>query len=1047
MKPNHILGHLLALVLMLGSSALAGESVLSARFPALSPDGATVAFCYMGDIWTVPSTGGEAKRITFHDADDIRPHFSPDGNTILFSSRRHNNYDVFLIPAEGGAVKQLTFGSSMDVGSGWFPDGDSVLFTSKNVGWRDIFKVSVNGGMPIMLTGYPYEQEFNARITPDKKFLIYNNGSGNSRWWRRDLKSSRNCEIFMQDRSKPEFTSIRLTNYANHDVWPALNTESNEIYFVSCRGDWGQVHRIPVSGGEAVQLTNFDGDGVTWLNSNPQGTVLVFEQGQKIWFFDPNEGEPREVPITVRSDERSNVVEARRLSHDVEWFSLSPDEKKIASIIYGEVFIIPSEEPKTAHRLTRTTARERFVVWGKDSRTVYYASDRNGNYDIYKADVTADSEVRLSESSDDETKPVVSPDGRYLAFYRGLDKVIIYDLEKNTEQAQIDGVFFDLGVEPSIEYDWSPDSKWLIFTAAGPTYETDIYVSDLSGDVHNISRFAGWNYSPRFSADGKFIYFSSEISDFTETYKIDLVRKPVEFEESAFDSLFAEDEKDEDDGKESKKLDSEKAEEVRIDFDLIERRRSKAYSVSAASRQPALTPDLKKYVFVSNLLGKPEIWTIDAEDGEGLKQLTRSGGYKSNLIVSGDSKSLFYLEAGRIKKCGIDGSDPETLAFDVWMEVDQVAMNKQKFNEAWALLNSFFYDSTFHGTDWEWVRQKYEPSVSHARTERDFRYIVLEMMGELRASHLDIYSRMSGPNDAEATCYLGVELDYAMIDKYEEFRIARVYPGGPADMVGLVEGDLIKAIDGVLLTRSLNLNELLAGKEGKRVEVLVESDNKTSILNLKPISRGEHFALVYKDWVEGRRKYVDSLSGGRLAYLHIESMSSKCLEIFKQELVSVAEDKDGLIVDVRNNFGGNIAVHLLGMLVKTPYILRNFRDFPVTSENKMRSKAHEKPLALLMNNYSASNSEIFAEGFRKLKLGKIIGEPTSGAVIGTSSYGLIDGMRMRRPSWGAYTTEMEDTDLYPRQPDIFIENLPDDFINDRDPQLKKAVEELMKELK
>jgi tricorn protease len=215
---------------------------------------------------------------------------------------------------------------------------------------------------------------------------------------------------------------------------------------------------------------------------------------------------------------------------------------------------------------------------------------------------------------------------------------------------------------------------------------------------------------------------------------------------------------------------------------------------------------------------------------------------------------------------------------------------------------------------------------------------------------------------------------------------------------------------------------------------------------LKPISSGDLGSLAYNDWVETRRRMVDSLSGGRLAYIHIQAMSGKALEKFKEELVSIAESKDGLVIDVRNNGGGNIAVHLLGILVKTPYLLRNFRDFPVTSENKMRSDALEKPMTLLINNYSASNSEIFAEGFRKLKLGKIIGEPTAGAVIGTGSYTLIDGTRIRRPSWGAYTTEMEDTDLQPRYPDILVENLPDDFINGRDPQLVRAVAELMKEL-
>jgi C-terminal processing protease CtpA/Prc len=294
----------------------------------------------------------------------------------------------------------------------------------------------------------------------------------------------------------------------------------------------------------------------------------------------------------------------------------------------------------------------------------------------------------------------------------------------------------------------------------------------------------------------------------------------------------------------------------------------------------------------------------------------------------------------------------------------------------------------------------------------------------------------------------GIQIDYNALDRDGVFRIGHVVPESPAAVAGIKPGEYIHSIAGVPLSRETNINRLLAGTEGLRLAMAVsrEPGGRSEEIDLKPTAISEIRNLEYMDWVEGRRHVVDSLSGGRLAYIHIPRMARNRLEIFKQELVSIAESKDGLIIDVRDNGGGNIAVHLLGILVKTPYLLRNFRGFPTTSENKMRSKALEKPMALLINNYSASNSEIFAEGFRKLKLGKIIGEPTSGAVIGTSSYTLIDGSRIRRPSWGAYTAEMEDTELKSRQPDILVENLPDDFMNGRDPQLVRAVQELMSEL-
>lgn len=1026
---------------------LLAEEVLYARFPALSPDGRTVAFSYHGDIWTVSSSGGVANRLTAHEADDMIPHFSPDGRQILFSSRRHNNYDIFVMPVDGGKPKQLTFNSAFDVGSGWFPAGDSVLFTSRREGWRDIFKVSTNGGMPIKLTGYPKEQEYNGRLSPDGRYLLYNTGSGASRWWRRDLRASRNAEIFLQDRSKDEFTSLRLTEYANHDVWPVLNSEKGEVYFVSCRGDWAQIFKVPISGGNPVQLTEFTDDGVQWLNSNPQGTILVFEQNFRIWLLDPSNGVPQKVPITIRADERANLIEKKTFDGNVEWYSLSPDEKKIAVVIHGEVFVLPAEDPEEGIRITRTSARERFVVWGSDSKTVYFASDRTGNYDIFSADVMAGVETNLTNSDENEAKPVISPDGKYLAYYRGLDKIIRYDLENKTESVWIEGTFFDLGVEPTMEYCWSHDSKWLVFTMAGPTYETDIFVANLDGTKHNISKFAEWNYRPRFSSDGKQVYFTSTINESYDTYKIDLVRKPVEFFESSFDSLFVEEEEEKKDD-DSEEEESEEIEDVVIDFERIEKRRSKAYPLASSSSYPVLTPDGEKYIFVASLMGKPELWSVNADGDADLKQLTHSGKSKSYLTATSDSKSVFFLEGGKVRKCGVDGSDAKTLSFKARMEIDHLSNNRQKFNEAWAMLDAYFYDPEFHGTDWEATRRKYEPAVDHVRTDRDFRNLLLELMGELRASHLNVYSNEPGPNKNIVTARTGILIDYHSLDLDGVFRISHVVPESPAAVAGIKPGEYIRSIAGVPLSRETNINRLLAGTEGLRL-VMTTSDRpggKGEAINLKPISTSKIRDLEYKDWVEGRRHVVDSLSGGKLAYIHIPRMSRGRLEIFKQELVSIAEPKDGLIIDVRDNGGGNIAVHLLGILVKTPYFLRNFRGSPTTSENKMRSKALEKPMALLINNYSASNSEIFAEGFRKLKLGKIIGEPTSGAVIGTSSYTLIDGSRIRRPSWGAYTAEMEDIELKSRQPDILVENLLDDFMNGRDPQLVRAVEELMSEL-
>lgn len=1024
------------------AATTAAETISYARYPALAPDNQTIAFTYRGDIWSVPATGGKATRLTVNVAEDIRPQYSPDGKWLMFSSRRDNNYDVFIMPAEGGPARQLTYSSDYDVGTGWFPASDSVLFTSYRDGRGDIFKVSIDGGAPIKLTAYNESREYDAHISPDRRWILYNNGSGPYRWWRRDLRATKNSDLWLLDRSAPEYKSERITTWKNHDLWPVLDYGTGTIYFVSNHDeDWAQVYAVS-HGTEPTELTNFTGDGVQWLNSNPQGDMLVFEQDFKIWTLDPATKELKEVPIEISTDEAFNRFENQSLAGEIEWYSLSPDEKKVAVVAHGEAFILAADNPQTARQVTHTSARERYPVWGQDSQTLYYVSDRDGNYDLFSLDVVSGKEQQLTSTEANETKPLVSPDGKYLAYYRGLDRIMRRDLTTGVETVWVEGDFFDLGVETAYQYDWSPDSRWLTFVMAGPTYETNIFLVSLDGEVHNITQFDGWNYRPKFAADGKSVYFSSWFDGKDHTYQVDLEHKPTEFVEATVDSLFLQE-------PDKQAEDSETIAPVQVDFDNITARRHQSFSLAGSSEWPVLTPDSKQFIFVSSLLGKSEIWSVNTEEKPELTQLTQSGKGKSFLSVTSDGKHAYFLEDGQVKSLDLDSKKLATLEFAPTLEVDLVANNKQRFNEAWRMLRDYFYDPTLHGADWQVVREKYEPLLNDIRTEPEFDNFMNEVMGELRGSHLDIYPREPRPTHEQQTGRTGFYIDSKLLDTQGRYLVTDVLSDSPAALCGIKPGGYIMTVDGVMLKRETNLDSLLLGTIGNRVKLTIADSPtaKSREVDLKPVNTGTLNNLWYEDWVRSRRRLVDSLSQGRLAYIHIRAMNAPALERFKEELVGIAEPKDGLIVDVRNNPGGSIAVHLLGMLERTPFVLRNFRHFPTTSENKMRSKAFEKPLALLINNYSGSNSEIFAEGFRKLELGPIIGEPTAGAVIGTSAYTLIDGTRVRRPSWGSYTTEMEDTDLAPRQPDILVADTPDDLMNGRDPQLVRAVQELMKDLK
>ena len=269
--------------------------------------------------------------------------------------------------------------------------------------------------------------------------------------------------------------------------------------------------------------------------------MLVFEQDFKIWTLNPDDGTLNKVPIDINSDEIKNAVEPKVFKNNVEYFALSPDGKKIAAVVHGELFVIPSEKPEEGRQVTFSSARESYPAWGKGSRTIYYSTDIDGSHDIFSVDAFTGEQKQLTSTKENDLKPIVSPDGKYLAFYRGLHKIVRYDLGKNTEMTWVTGNFGDYGLENSIDYAWSPDSRWLAYAVFGPTMESDIYVADLDGNAHDISQFYGWNFDPKFSSDGKMLYFTFETRYESHTYKVDLQYKPVEYFEAFLDSLFMND--------------------------------------------------------------------------------------------------------------------------------------------------------------------------------------------------------------------------------------------------------------------------------------------------------------------------------------------------------------------------------------------------------------------------------------------------------------------------------------------------------------------------
>ncbi len=1033
--------------------ACAADGILFGQTPEISPTGDRIAFSYAGDLWVVSVSGGEARRITDHVGYDTNPVWSPDGARLAFASDREGNFDVWVVPVGGGRARQLTFHSNTDMPRDWTADGMQILFESRRGGSEDLWLVPVAGGMPVQVSGFFLEREAFADLSYDGRLLLYNDNRCTTGWQRRNFHSSDASEIYIAEFTTNGLRPTRLTRNEVHDLWPHFSPAADQIYFVSGRSGAYNIFRMSSNGENVVQLTHFDED-VNWLSLSEQSEMLTFSCDFGIWTMPLVGGEPERVLINCSTESKISTVEHKTFKGDASEYRVSPDKKKVAFVVHGELFVTGAEDGGHARRVSRSPWRERDVQWLPDSRRVFYTSDRSGSLDIYVCDTrTGDEEVFIATDRN-ESHALPSPDGEMVAYYSGDDHIIVVDAEGKQEIVVIEADFLDFRLEgDGRHFSWSPDSRWIAYAAYAGDFHSDIRVRNIEdGTDETVSYISRYNDRPVWSPDGEYIYFTSSFHDNADTYRVLLRDRKPEFDEDGIDSLYVEDEseEDDDDGKDGKK--EEITEPVVIDFDRIDRRARAFPQLASQEFSPVFSEDSEQIIFVADVLGsgKHDLWSYpadeDAEERE-LTQLTTSEKQKSRLQIVGDR--VWYLESGSIKSVNVSGGEKESLEFEAEMTIDLAADRNQMFAEAWSLLNDQFYDPGFHGVSWESVRKKYAAILPHIRAALDYQTLMRMMIGELNASHLN-YS-LPGAGVGNFTGRLGVQFDGALLESEGAFLVESVLTGSPADLdeSRIDAGEYLISVDGVRLGRAVNLNELLNRKVGKRVEVEVArttAGKNSRVVRIKPVTRPEIVSLRYESWVSERRKMVDELSGGRLAYLHIRAMGRGNLEQFKRELVTMADRKEGAVLDVRYNGGGSIAVHLLGIIDREPFLLRNFRGKPMTSETKMRSYGYEKPTSLLINNHSYSNAEIFAEGFRELDIGPIIGIPTAGAVIGTSNLRLLDGSSFRKPSWGAYDVNGGNLENDGRKPDFHVENDYLDWMEGRDPQLEKAVEELMKRL-
>ncbi len=1020
------------------------ETVVFPRTPAPSPDGTQVAFSFQGDIWVVPTSGGEAKRLTANPAYDYLPRWSPDGKQIAFSSDRYGNDDVFVLSLSGAGVNRLTYFSNADRVWQFLPDGQGVMFSSRRNFYYHrlpvLYRVPLTGGTPTKVLPEYADQ---GRISADGQYLVFVKGRTNI--YRKHYRGSSNADIFLyrfQDK-----TFQQLTHFDGNDMFPVFSPDGNTIYFASERDGTMNLYRMNRDGSNKTQLTFFKDDGIRYLDISTNGKILTFERGFDIYRYDVESGRAERIDIQLPLDYVTNPVKYQNYTSRAEEMAVSPDGKLVAFVVRGEVLVM-SENGRFLNQLTESPWREGDICWAPNSDSLLYVSDEAGNRDIYLihsgdprqkslALTTRFKRKKLIASSREEYAPQFSPDGKMIAFIRGKGDIVIYQLATGKTRTLIKG-----WSEP--EFRWSPDSRYLAYAREDEEANSEVFIIDVeTGKQWDISQHPDYDGTPRWSQDGRRIAFiSARKGDNYDIWMAYLRLADDEKTDAEWEEFFA-------DKKQQKKADS-----VRVVIDEPEKLYQRLRRVT---RLPGTESDFdwsprgQFLVFSSNSAGKSDLWKVKW-NGKDLKQLTRGGHAPQHILWHGKNKKIYYLKkGGLLASVSPDGGKTKTLNFRATLKIDIPGEQKQKFDEAWRTLYQKFYDPNFHGVDWKAMYRKYLPIATRVYTIRDFNSVVRLMLGELNASHLGIYPPGGTPQVGSGMLGLRYDESYSG----DGLKIAEVIPNGPCQRIPepVRVGEVLRAVNGIPLKKNTNLYALLENRIDKPTELLLSGKKNGTeyrrTVVVRPISYRKFMDLEYDRWREEKRELVHRLSHNRLGYIHIRAMGQQSLDRFEMELYAEAHGKEGLVIDVRNNGGGWTTDYLLNMLMIRDHAYTIPRDgkrgYPQAERRPLY--AWTKPIIVLCNEYSFSNAEIFSHAIKTLQRGKVVGKPTGGLVISTGSIRLIDGSRFRVPFRGWYViTNGVDMENHGAVPDIIVEDRPGDTAAHIDRQLERAVKELLSEL-
>jgi C-terminal processing protease CtpA/Prc len=750
--------------------------------------------------------------------------------------------------------------------------------------------------------------------------------------------------------------------------------------------------------------------------------------------------------------------------------AVSQDNRKIALAAHGEIFAASAHDGGQAFRVTNTPGPESQVTWAPDSTHVAFVSQRDAVTHVFLYDFVKHSETQLTSGPLPDQGPQFSPDGKMLAFIRDRKELRVLDPE--TKQERLLATGFIGGGFGGGSFAWAPDNQWIAYATDGAGGLRNAYVVPVTGGApRQVSFLANSNLGAlQWSPDGKFLIFQTgQRTETPEVIRVDLVPRQPKFAEEKFDDLFKPETPRAGGRGAGRGADASGAAtsaapaepktpvKVEIEFDGI-RRRLTALPLGMSVSQPVISPDGKYLLFSATAAGQANLYLYSLEEeaaggrggrgggrgGEGtrgIRQLTTTPGAKSHAHFSFDSKEVYFLEAGRVQAIGVDNRQTRAVNVDAEMDVDFQQEKMAVFEEAWAGQRDGYYDAKYNGADWNAVRKTYAPLIEGCRTPDEMRAILRLMIGELNSSHSGVSAPAAGGGGRGVVGQLGLTFDRAGYEGSGKLKITEVLPLSPAALAKIQPGEELRSVDGVAIGPHVNLDEQLQHKIDRRVTLRINDRDVT----VQPVaSLGD---LIYRKWVEDNRAYVARISNDRLGYVHIRDMSEQALTQLYLDLDAQNRARDGVVIDIRNNNGGFVNAYALDVLARRPYLTMTDRGGPAgPARTALGQRSLELPTILVVNQHSLSDAEDFTEGYRTLKLGKVVGEPTAGWIIYTGSLTLIDGSVMRMPETLITGADGKNMENHPRPVDIEVSRPIGESYTGRDSQLDAAVRELLSEL-